>query len=74
MYHSQGNIKRLGRIRQLQEATGYTMTQVVLGYLLGQPFPVLALVGPQTIPQLEDSASAGDTQLSAEQIAYIEAA
>ncbi|MCE5258909.1 MAG: aldo/keto reductase [Chloroflexi bacterium] len=74
MYHSLVNIERLARMRQLAEVTGNTITQIVLGYLLGQPFPVIALVGPQTREQLEDSVSAGDIRLSAAQIAFIEAA
>ncbi|MHB9034277.1 MAG: aldo/keto reductase, partial [Anaerolineae bacterium] len=73
MYHSQINIERLARMRQLQEATGYTITQIVLGYLLGQSIPTIALVGPHSLEQLQDSAAAGEIRLNAAQIAYLEA-
>lgn len=72
MYHSPVNVERLGRILQLREATGYTVTQIVLAYILGQPFPSVALVGCQNLEQLLDSVSAGDLALTAAQIAFLE--
>ncbi|NLV74431.1 MAG: aldo/keto reductase [Chloroflexi bacterium] len=71
-YDTPTNRERLARILQLAGETGLSVTQIVLGYVLGQPFTSLALVGPRDLTQLHDAATAGDVELSAEQIRFIE--
>jgi len=53
---------------------GLSLTQVVLGYLLGQPFPTIPIVGSHTLKQLADTLAAADVRLSAADIAAIDAA
>lgn len=72
MYHSSENLIRLARMQELGRQTGLTITQIVLGYLLGQPFTTIALVGCQTIDQLNNSVTAGSIRLNRDQIDYIE--
>ena len=72
MYNSSENLVRLARMQELSKRTGLTITQIVLGYLLGQPFTTIALIGCQTIDQLNDSVTAAGIRLSREQIDYIE--
>jgi aryl-alcohol dehydrogenase-like predicted oxidoreductase len=66
------NKKRFKRIKQVASDTGLSVTQVVLGYLLSQPFVTIPIVGPRTIDQLQDSLSAADTQLTEAQIGFLD--
>jgi aryl-alcohol dehydrogenase-like predicted oxidoreductase len=68
------NRKRFQRIQVLQKKTGFSVNQIVLGYLLNQPFPVFPLIGPKNITDLEDSLRCADVSLSPEDLAYLEGA
>jgi aryl-alcohol dehydrogenase-like predicted oxidoreductase len=68
IYKSPANQQRLRRVLQVAEETGFSVTQIVLGYLLGQPFPTFPIVGCQSLDQLKDSMTAGDVQLTARQV------
>jgi aryl-alcohol dehydrogenase-like predicted oxidoreductase len=72
IYHQPENQQRLQRIQQLAAETGLTITQIVLGYLLAQPFPTIPIVGCQNLEQLQDSLAAGDVRLTAEQARFLE--
>jgi aryl-alcohol dehydrogenase-like predicted oxidoreductase len=72
MYRSPANLRRLEKAQALMVETGLTITQVVLGYLLSMPFPVFPIIGSHTLDQLADSLSAGDIQISPEQIKFLE--
>ena len=54
------------------QETGLSLTQVVLGWLLSQPFITIPIVGPKTLAQLTDSLSAAGVRLSPQQVDYIE--
>jgi aryl-alcohol dehydrogenase-like predicted oxidoreductase len=69
--HSE-NRKRFQRIQVLQKKSGLSVNQIVLGYLLNQPFPVFPLIGPKNIADLEDSLRCADVSLSQEDIAFLE--
>jgi aryl-alcohol dehydrogenase-like predicted oxidoreductase len=69
--HSE-NRKRFQRIQVLQKKSGLLVNQIVLGYLLNQPFPVFPLIGPKNIADLEDSLRCADVLLSQEDIAFLE--
>jgi len=44
LFHHSQNEKRYQRIKTLQSKTGFSVAEIVLGYLLGQPFPVFPIV------------------------------
>ena len=71
VYHSAQNQQRFQRIQQLAQETALSVTQIVLAYLISQPFTTIPIVGCQDIAQLEDSLSAGDVQLSVEQVKFL---
>lgn len=71
-YRSPLNHARLGRILSLSGETGFTITQIVLGYLLSQPFFTLPVIGPRTLEQLSDSLTAAEIHLTPEQVAFLE--
>lgn len=62
------NRKRFARLEAMSAETGLSFTQLVLGWLRGHSFPVVPIVGPRTMEQLQDSLSAGDVRLSAGQV------
>ena len=72
LFDHQENRDRFQRLRQLQQKYGLSVGQVVLGYLLNQPFPVFALIGSKTVADLKDSLHCADTRLSSEDIDYLE--
>lgn len=55
VYYNEGNWKRLRRARELGEKKGATSHQIALAWVLNQPFPVFALIGPRTVKELNDS-------------------
>jgi len=72
LFDHQENRDRFQRLRQLQEKYGLSVGQIVIGYLINQPFPVFALIGPKTLADLKDSISCADTKLSKGDIHYLE--
>jgi aryl-alcohol dehydrogenase-like predicted oxidoreductase len=72
MYRSPENHQRLERAQQLAHELSLSLTQVVLGYLLSQPFPTLPIIGAKRPAQLLDSLSAGDVQLTSQQVGFLE--
>jgi aryl-alcohol dehydrogenase-like predicted oxidoreductase len=72
LFDHQENRDRFQRVRRLQQKYGYSVGQIVIGYLINQPFPVFALVGPKTLTDLNDSIGCSDTKLSKEDIQYLE--
>lgn len=71
MYDSAENHLRYQRLQHVMQEGGWSITQVVLGYLTGQPFPTLPIIGCRSLTQLGDSLSAADVELSPNQVAYI---
>jgi aryl-alcohol dehydrogenase-like predicted oxidoreductase len=63
--------ERFNRLKTLQTQTGFSTTQIVLGYLTSQPFPTFPIIGPKSIAQLEDCLSAGDVTLTEEQLEFL---
>jgi aryl-alcohol dehydrogenase-like predicted oxidoreductase len=72
IYRAPANQQRLQRIRQLGQETGLTVTQIVLGYLLAQPFTTIPIIGCQNVAQLDDSLSAATVDLSPTQVRFLE--
>jgi len=70
-WFNDGNFKRLERARQLATQKGVTSNQIALAYVLCQPFPTYALIGPQTIDELADSLAALDIELTAQEMRWL---
>jgi aryl-alcohol dehydrogenase-like predicted oxidoreductase len=70
-YRSPLNRTRFEHASQLAARRNGTMTQVVLGFLLSQPFPTYPIVGPKTLDHLRDCLTALDSRLDEAEIAYI---
>ena len=68
------NTRRLAVLQRIASERGLSLTQTVLGYLLGQPFTTIPIVGPHTPTQLADTLSAADVRLAPSDIANIASA
>jgi aryl-alcohol dehydrogenase-like predicted oxidoreductase len=71
VYDHPDNWRRLERTRELARTLGCTHTQVALAWVLKQPFPTFALIGPRTRSELEDCLGALEVELSDEQVAWL---
>lgn len=72
MYETPVNRQRAERAQQVARECGLSVSQIVLGYMAGQPFPVIPILGCKNHEQLRDSLRAADVVLSGEQIAFLE--
>jgi aryl-alcohol dehydrogenase-like predicted oxidoreductase len=73
LFHHPQNENRYRRIKALQSETGYDLGQIVLGYLLGQPFSVFPIIGPRKVADLNESIRAADVTLTADQLEFLTA-
>jgi aryl-alcohol dehydrogenase-like predicted oxidoreductase len=73
VYAGLPNQTRYARLRDLRARTGLSLTQLVLGYLMTQPFPTVPVIGPASIAQLMDSLTAADVTLAAADVAFLAA-
>jgi len=71
MYRTDGNRRRLARIKQLAAERSLTITQVVLGYLLSQPFPTIPIVGCYTLEQLQECVEADEVRFTEEELSFL---
>ena len=62
---------RLSRVLEMSEASALTVTQIMLGYLLSQPFPTVPMFSSRNAEQLKDTLNAADIRISPEQVAFL---
>jgi predicted dehydrogenase/aryl-alcohol dehydrogenase-like predicted oxidoreductase len=72
VWYSEKNFGRRDRAIALGKKLGRSPIHIALAYVLAQPFPVVPLIGPRTLAELDDSASALDIALSPEDLRYLE--
>ncbi|MBM4419060.1 MAG: aldo/keto reductase [Chloroflexi bacterium] len=70
-YDDPKNWARLARTHRMAEKKGCTNTQIALAWVLHQPFPVFALIGPRTVPELNDCFGALEIELTPEEVAWL---
>jgi aryl-alcohol dehydrogenase-like predicted oxidoreductase len=63
-WYSEDNFRRLERARQLAKQRGVLANHLALAYVLNQPFPTFALIGPQTLAETRTSWPALAIELS----------
>ena len=72
IFYSDQNWERLRRAKETGEAHGVSANTIALSYVLHQPFPLYALIGPRTLQELNSSMLAIDIKLSADELRYLE--
>ncbi|WP_454687334.1 aldo/keto reductase [Agrobacterium leguminum] len=71
VWYSDRNFVRRDRAIELAQKLGRHPIHIALAYVIAQPFPVIPLIGPRTIAELEDSLSALDIALTDEQVKWL---
>jgi aryl-alcohol dehydrogenase-like predicted oxidoreductase len=67
-------IRALAAMREVSQATGFSVARVALAWLLTRPFVTSVIIGAKTRQQLEDNLGASGAQLSAEHVEKLDAA
>jgi aryl-alcohol dehydrogenase-like predicted oxidoreductase len=70
----EANLKLVTELRAVAEESGHTPVQLALAWLLAQGTDIVPIPGTKRIKYLEENSAAADLELSAEQLARIEAA
>ena len=73
VYYSQDNWERYRRAETLakQKGSQYTPNHIALSYVLHQPFPTCAVIGPQTVAELRDCFTALQLSLSPDECKWL---
>lgn len=71
-WYSDRNFGRRDRALEYAERIGRSPIHVALAYVLAQPFPVVPLIGPRRLVELEDSLSALDIKISPDDVRWLE--
>jgi predicted dehydrogenase/aryl-alcohol dehydrogenase-like predicted oxidoreductase len=72
VWYSERNFARRDRAVEMAKKLGKSPIHLALAYVLTQPFPVIPLIGPRTLQELDDSLEALDIRLSPEQVRWLE--
>ena len=71
-WYSKRNFARRARAVELAQRRGVGLIHIALAYCLAQDFPVVPIIGPLTIGELQDSLKALDLGLSADDVRWLE--
>ncbi len=71
VYYREDNWERLRRAREIAVRLGATPTQVALAWVLHQPFPTFALIGPRAESELLDCLNALEVRLTPADVAWL---
>ena len=71
-WHSGDNFKRRERAQELAEKYGVERINVALAWVLAQPFPVFALIGPRLISETVSCLEALGLSLTAEEVKWLD--
>lgn len=72
VYYSEENFERLRRAQELGARKNATLLQIGLTYVLHQAFPVVALVGPTTVSNLNSALGAVNVELTLEEMQFLD--
>lgn len=71
VYYCEANWKRYRRAAKLAADKGVTPIQIALAYVLNQPFPTCAIIGPRNPEELHSSIDAMKIQFSEHELAWL---
>lgn len=67
VYRSEGNLERWRRATELGARMGRSASEVALAWVVAQPFPTHAIIGPRTVEELLRSVAALEIELTPEE-------
>ena len=71
VYDHPDNWERLRRARELAARRGVDATQIAVAYVLAQPFPVFALIGPLTLEEFRASTDVDRVTLTPDEMRWL---
>ena len=71
-FFSEDNFERMRRAEEVAESRNASALEVALAFVLGQEFPVVALVGPSRVENLDGTLGALDIDLSPDEMRYLD--
>jgi 1-deoxyxylulose-5-phosphate synthase len=71
-FFSEENFERMRRAEEVAEGSNVSALQVALAFVLCQEFPVVALVGPSKVENLDGTLGALEVELSADELRYLD--
>jgi 1-deoxyxylulose-5-phosphate synthase len=71
-FFSEDNFERMRRAEEVADRWNASALQVALAFVLGQDFPVVALVGPSRVENLEGTLGALEVELTTDEIRYLD--
>jgi aryl-alcohol dehydrogenase-like predicted oxidoreductase len=63
----------IAEMRRIGDARGVSVARVALAYVLAKPFVTTVIIGAKTIEQLDDNLAAAELELTAEELAALDA-
>jgi 1-deoxyxylulose-5-phosphate synthase len=72
VYVDDENLERLRRAEELAARKGCSATQVALAWVLHQPFPTYAVIGPRSVAELRECAAATELELTPDECAWLD--
>jgi aryl-alcohol dehydrogenase-like predicted oxidoreductase len=72
VYYSEANWERLRRARELAKQKGVDANHIALAFVLHQPFPSCALIGPNLVEELNSSAEALSVELTTDEVNWLD--
>ena len=70
-WYSDDNFERLKRAQQLAREKEVSPVVIAAAYVLAQPFPIYALIGPRALSETRDSMAALDVELSSDEVKWL---
>lgn len=70
-WYSDDNFQRLERAKEMAKQKNTTPINIAAAYVLAQPFPVFALIGPRSIAETRSSMMALGLQLSPQELKWL---
>ena len=70
-WYSDDNFQRLARVNELAKKRNVLPINIALAYVLNQPFPTFALIGPRQLSETRTSLPALDVELSPDELGWL---
>jgi aryl-alcohol dehydrogenase-like predicted oxidoreductase len=70
-WYSDDNFKRLERVNEMASKRSVLPINIALAYVLNQPFPTFALIGPRQLSETRTSFAALDIELSPQELRWL---
>ncbi|HYO07767.1 MAG TPA: aldo/keto reductase [Tepidisphaeraceae bacterium] len=70
-WYSDDNFRRLDRVHEMARRRNVLPINIALAYVLNQPFPTFALVGPRQLSETRTTAAALDLELTPDELGWL---